>query len=138
MAAAASRLQPIARARRRVWQPRDRSVRGGRPHRPVDDDRRPHLIGERAMQQPPTDVPSTPGREPAEGRPDLNLPGADRPDVDDSGRQNDPDPNRTPPDGPAREQPERLGAAIELGPGEGIARGEPDLVADVEPPDESM
>jgi hypothetical protein len=83
------------------------------------------------MQQPPTDVPSTPGQEPAEGRPDLDLPGADRPDVEDQ-------PERTPPDGPDMEQPQRLGEAIELGPGEGMARGEPDLVADVEPPEESM
>ena len=91
------------------------------------------------MQQPPTDVPRTPDREPAEGRPDINLPGADRPDVgDDTGRDNQPQPDRTPPGAPDTEEPQRLGEAIELGPGEGIARGEPDLVADVEPPDESM
>jgi hypothetical protein len=91
------------------------------------------------MQQPPRDVPSASDQEPAEGRPDLDLPGADRPDVDnDTGTDPRPDPNQTPPDGPAMERPQRLGEAIELGPGEGIARGEPDLVADVEPPNESM
>ena len=83
------------------------------------------------MQQRDADAPSTPGREPAEGRADFNLPGADRSGAGD-------EPNRTSPVGPDTEQPERLGEAIELGPGEGIARGEPDLVADVEPPDESM
>jgi|GEM_PF-3007898 len=66
----------------------------------------------------------TPGREPAEGRPDLELPGADR--------------DRERPDTPDADLPQRLGERIENGPGPGIAAGEPDLVPDVEVPEETM
>jgi hypothetical protein len=59
--------------------------------------------------------------DPAEGRPDLGIPGADRPDQL-----------------PGREDtlPERLGERIGEGPG--LATGEPDLKPDVEVPDETM
>jgi len=71
-------------------------------------------------------IPNEAVRPPAEGRSDLDLPGANR--------------EPEPPDGPADPQadlPERLGDRIE-GPGEGIASGEPDLLPDVEVPDASM
>lgn len=68
------------------------------------------------------DEPDVPGREPAEGRPDLNLPGADR----------EPEPEN-----PASDLPQRLGDRIENGPGAGVA-GEPDLVPDIEVPEETM
>jgi hypothetical protein len=61
--------------------------------------------------------------DPAEGRPDLGIPGADRPDAQ-PGRED--------------ELPERLSERIYGGGGEGLATGEPDLKPDVEVPDESM
>lgn len=61
--------------------------------------------------------------QPAEGRPDLGIPGADRPD-ELPGREDD--------------LPERLGERISGGGGQGIASGEPDLKPDVEVPDETM
>ena len=74
---------------------------------------------------PDTDAPEerTPPMDPAEGRPDMNLPGADRPNP-----------------APDREAglPERLGERIERGPGEGIATGEPDLLPNVEVPETHM
>jgi hypothetical protein len=60
--------------------------------------------------------------DPAEGRPDLGIPGADRPD---------PTPNRD------DDLPERLGERIEK-PGTGIASGEPDLLPNVEVPEATM
>ncbi|HET9850940.1 MAG TPA: hypothetical protein VFP56_00375 [Candidatus Limnocylindrales bacterium] len=63
------------------------------------------------------------GTNPAEGRPDLGLPGADRPDV---------------PPGPQDDLPERLGQRIENGSSSGLATGEPDVLPDVEVPDETM
>jgi hypothetical protein len=71
----------------------------------------------------PGDPTHDPDRAPAEGRPDLDLPGADRPEL--------------PPD-PETERPERLGERIETGLGTGIATGRPDVLPDVEVPDESM
>lgn len=65
---------------------------------------------------------SNPG-DPAEGRPDLGIPGADRPDVQ-PGRED--------------ELPERLSERIYGGTGQGLVTGEPDLKPDVEVPDESM
>jgi hypothetical protein len=65
----------------------------------------------------------TPGGEPAEGRPDLGIPGADRQDV---------------PPGPQDDLPERLGERIENGSSSAIAPGEPDVVPDVEVPEETM
>ena len=65
----------------------------------------------------------TPGANPAEGRPDLGIPGADHPDP--------------PPDRDA-DLPERLGERIEKGPGAGIATGEPDLLPNVEVPESTM
>jgi hypothetical protein len=64
----------------------------------------------------------TPG-DPAEGRPDLGIPGADQPDAH-----------------PGREDqlPERLSERIYGGGEQGLATGEPDLKPDVEIPDESM
>jgi len=64
----------------------------------------------------------TPG-DPAEGRPDLGIPGADRPDTQ-PGRED--------------ELPERLSERIYGGSGQGVATGEPDLKPDVEVPDETM
>ena len=63
------------------------------------------------------------GAEPAEGRPDLGLPGADLPD---------PTPDRN------DDLPERLGERITEGPGEGIATGEPDLLPNVEVPEATI
>jgi hypothetical protein len=64
-----------------------------------------------------------PDREPAEGRPDLELPGADRPEL---------------PADPESDLPERLGERVETGPGGAIATGGPDVLPDVDVPDESM
>lgn len=60
--------------------------------------------------------------DPAEGRPDLGIPGAERPDAQ-PGRED--------------ELPERLSERI-YGGGQGIATGEPDLKPDVEIPEETM
>ena len=60
--------------------------------------------------------------DPAEGRPDLGIPGADRPDA---------------PPAPENELPEKLSERI-YGGNEGIATGEPDLKPDVEVPDATM
>ena len=65
----------------------------------------------------------TPGGEPAEGRPDLGIPGADR-EHRPSGSQDD--------------LPERLGERIENGSSSGLAPGEPDVLPDVEVPEETM
>jgi hypothetical protein len=59
----------------------------------------------------------------AEGRPDLGLPGADRPDAL-PGREDD--------------LPEKLSDRIYGGGAEDLASGEPDLKPDVEVPDETM
>ena len=61
--------------------------------------------------------------DPAEGRPDLGIPGADRPD---------PQPGRE------DELPERLSERIYGGTGQGVAAGEPDIKPDVEIPEETM
>ncbi len=68
------------------------------------------------------DGPVPTGDEPAEGRPDMDLPGADRPN---------------PAPDPSDELPERLGRRIEDGPGGGIT-GEPDLLPNVEVPEAQM
>ena len=73
--------------------------------------------------QPDQDLRSGSSGDPAEGRPDLGIPGADRPE--------------TPPD-PGADLPERLGERIYGGSGQGIATGEPDLKPDVEIPDVTM
>lgn len=70
----------------------------------------------------PTATGGTEG-DPAEGRPDLGLPGADRQGVP-SGSQDD--------------LPERLGQRIENGSSSGLAAGEPDVLPDVEVPEETM
>ena len=64
----------------------------------------------------------TPG-DPAEGRPDLGIPGADRPEAL-PGRED--------------ELPERLGKRISGGPGQDVAGGEPDIRPDVEIPESTM
>lgn len=81
-----------------------------------------------APTEPGTDIDDapenrTPPNDPAEGRPDINLPGADRP---------------TP--APDREDglPQRLGERIERGPADGIATGEPDLLPNVDIPEAQM
>jgi hypothetical protein len=61
--------------------------------------------------------------DPAEGRPDMHLPGADMPT---------PAPDRE------DELPQRLGERIENGPADGIATGEPDLLPNVEIPETQM
>ena len=68
-------------------------------------------------------APSDPGAplDPAEGRPDMDLPGADRPD---------------PVDDPDDELPQRLGERDDKAGG--IASGEPDLLPDVKVPQSSM
>jgi hypothetical protein len=76
----------------------------------------------------PDSRPTTPAdplnpNEPAEGRPDMDLPGADHPN---------PAPDRE------DELPERLGERIERGPAEGIVTGEPDLLPNVEVPETQM
>ncbi len=63
------------------------------------------------------------GTAPAEGRPDLGIPGADRPDVEPV---------------PQDDLPERLGQRIENGSSSGLATGEPDVLPDVEVPEETM
>jgi hypothetical protein len=97
------------------------------------------------MRQPTNETPVSPGGDPAEGRPDMDLPGADRAepkrertpgDAPDPGEA--PSPNPEPPDAPGSDVPERLGERIGNGPGKGIASGEPDLVPDVEVPEETM
>jgi hypothetical protein len=97
------------------------------------------------MRQPTSDTTATPGRDPAEGRPDLDLPGADRAEPLTDRRPEDgrdpgatPRPDRNPPDAPDADLPQRLGEGVENGPRTGIATGEPDLVPDVEVPDETM
>ena len=61
--------------------------------------------------------------DPAEGRPDLGIPGADRPDAQ-RGRED--------------ELPERLSERIYGGAGQGVAAGEPDIKPDVEIPETTM
>ena len=68
-------------------------------------------------------IADTPGGEPAEGRPDLGIPGADRDDR---------------PEGTQDDLPERLGERIENGSSSGIAPGEPDVLPDVDVPEETM
>ena len=63
------------------------------------------------------------GTDPAEGPPDLGLPGADRRDA---------------PQGHEDDLPERLGQRIENGSSSGLAAGEPDVLPDVEVPEETM
>jgi hypothetical protein len=86
------------------------------------------------MQPRPADVTTPPtsslaesgtsgDTNPAEGRPDLGLPGADRQDV---------------PQGHEEDLPERLGQRIENGSSSGVATGEPDVLPDVEVPEETM
>jgi len=73
--------------------------------------------------KPNPDTQARPSGDPAEGRPDLGIPGADRPD---------------PQPGPGDDLPEKLSERIYGGAGQGIATGEPDVKPDVEIPDESM
>jgi hypothetical protein len=63
------------------------------------------------------------GTDPAEGRPDLELPGADRP---------------APLQDREDEQPVRLGERVEDEPREGGAIDDPDLLPDVDVPERSM
>ena len=64
----------------------------------------------------PTGERPTPGDQPAEGRPDLGFPGADRDD----------------------DLPQKLGERIENGSSSAMATGEPDVLPDVEVPDTTM
>jgi hypothetical protein len=74
------------------------------------------------MRTPISDPPARPPLDPAECRPDMDLPGADGP-----GPMHDPD----------ADMPQRLGERIDDKAG-GIASGEPDLLPDVDVPDASM
>lgn len=74
------------------------------------------------MSHDQNDAPTPTATFPAEGRPDLGLPGADTPE-----------PGKDSHD----ELPERLGERIERKP-VGIATGEPDLLPDVEVPEAEM
>ena len=74
------------------------------------------------MRTPVSDPRERAPDEPAEGRPDMDLPGADVPEP-----RHDPD----------AELPQRLGERIDDKAG-GIASGEPDLLPDVEVPEPSM
>jgi hypothetical protein len=91
-----------------------------------------------------TETPGTtpdvesPAEDPIDGKPDMNLPGADHPK---------PAPDQRAPDQPAPDQrapdqdddkPERLGERIAEGPGGAIASGEPDLLPNVEVPEATM
>lgn len=78
--------------------------------------------GETQMRPEPNDESRASG-EPAEGRPDLGIPGADRPEL---------------PPAPEDQLPERLSERIHGGEGQGIATGEPDLKPDVEVPEVTM
>lgn len=66
--------------------------------------------------------PTTPSEDPPEGGPKMEFPGAD---TEFPADRND-------------DLPEGLGQRIESGPDRGIAAGEPDLLPDVEPPDNPM
>ena len=74
------------------------------------------------------DVPEVPSEDPAEGAPKMEFPGAD---------------TELPPDR-NDDLPQRLGERIGSGPDRdggpdgGIASGEPDLLADGEPPNNTM
>jgi len=89
----------------------ERSIPPTSPHREAID-----------MDRDENTLSGTP-RDPAEGRPDLGLPGADRPDALPD-RQDD--------------LPERLGERISGGGDVGISTGEPDLKPDVEVPEGTM
>jgi len=69
-----------------------------------------------------TNAPTTTSTDPAEGRPDLGIPGADRPES---------------PRGHEDELPERLSERI-YGGGQNVGGGDPDIKPDVEIPDEVM
>lgn len=68
------------------------------------------------------DQPTSPGEDPAEGTPKMEFPSAD---TDFPADRND-------------DLPERLGERTESGPDRGMVTGEPDLLPDVEPPDNPM
>ena len=73
--------------------------------------------------QPDQNLSAGSSGDPAEGRPDPGIPGADLPET---------------PSDPGANLPERLGERIYGGGAEGIAAGEPDLKPDVEIPDVTM
>jgi hypothetical protein len=74
------------------------------------------------MRDDTNDMPRA-TNDPAEGRPDLGIPGADRPELAPA---------------PEDELPERLGERIYGGGEQGIATGTPDLKPDVEVPESTM
>lgn len=77
------------------------------------------------------DLDTGPNRPPAEGRPDLGIPGADRDDVPVGGVPEQEFPGRE------DELPEQLSDRIH-GRDRGVATGGSDVKPDVEIPDESM
>jgi hypothetical protein len=80
------------------------------------------ITGDDSTTGPSSGLTPTPS-DPAEGRPDVGGPGADR---------------ETPSGGQGDDLPEQLGRRISEGPGGGIAGGEPDVFPDVEPPEATM
>ena len=78
------------------------------------------------MRNSTTDTQNNLDPDPAEGRPDI-LPGADHPDA-----------RPDLPDTPEADLPQRLGERIANGPGGGVASGEPDLLPNVDVPEETM
>jgi hypothetical protein len=70
-----------------------------------------------------TDNPGPEEVDPAEGRPDLGIPGADQQDV---------------PQDRNADLPERLGQRIENGSSSGLATGGSDVLPDVEVPEATM
>jgi hypothetical protein len=74
----------------------------------------------------------------------MHLPGADRAPIgertpgDAPGPGETPPQDRQPPDSPDGDLPQRLGERVENGPGTGIATGEPDLLPNVDVPEETM
>jgi len=96
------------------------------------------------MRQPTSDDRNLPGDDPAEGGPEMELPGADTAEPiserlpGDAPAPGEMPPLREPPDSPGTDMPERLGERVQNGPGTGIATGEPDLMPNVEVPEETM
>jgi hypothetical protein len=81
-----------------------------------------------------TDPTSARAGDPAEGRPDVGGPGADR----EAPLDPETPPTQEAPGAPGDDAPARLSERIQDGPGGGIAAGEPDLLPNVETPDSPM
>ena len=93
---------------------------GGRGESDVHDYDDNEIPAKRGQIDDVPDERPTPRDLPAEGRPDMRLPGADH----GSGQGDD--------------LPQRLGERIENGSSSSISPGEPDVLPDVEVPDTTM